>query len=72
MRPLLLSAEQFFDVFETYNEAIWPAQLVLGLLGLLALSAAIAGASALALFGLGAAAALFTFGLGRLLGVALA
>ena len=53
MSPLLLSAEQFFDVFETYNEAIWPAQLVLGVLALSAAIAAWKGNSVMPLFALG-------------------
>ncbi|MCF8126733.1 MAG: DUF6064 family protein [Desulfotignum sp.] len=34
------TVEQFFDVFGTYNTAIWPAQVVAYLLGIIALAAA--------------------------------
>jgi hypothetical protein len=41
MNPM--SAEQFFDVFRAYNEAIWPMQIVLVIGALLAAMRAIAG-----------------------------
>ncbi len=34
------TVEQFFEVFRTYNEAIWPAQIVAYVLGVLALALA--------------------------------
>jgi len=34
------TAEQFFDVFRRYNEAVWPAQVALVAVALLALMAA--------------------------------
>ncbi len=34
------TAEQFFSVFERYNNAVWPAQVVLNLLGLGAIALA--------------------------------
>ena len=34
------TAEQFFNVFETYNSAIWPAQVLAYLLGIIALASA--------------------------------
>jgi hypothetical protein len=34
---LPFTAEQFFNVFRTYNEAVWPAQVVLHVLALMAL-----------------------------------
>jgi hypothetical protein len=34
---LPFTAEQFFDVFRQYNEAVWPAQIVLNLLALAAI-----------------------------------
>lgn len=36
MRPPF-SAEQFFDVFRRYNEAVWPAQIVLNVVAVVAL-----------------------------------
>ena len=35
------TVEQFFDVFRTYNVAIWPAQVVAYLMGVIALALAI-------------------------------
>ena len=32
------TVEQFFDVFRTYNVAIWPAQVVAYLMGVIALA----------------------------------
>jgi hypothetical protein len=34
---LPFTAEQFFNVFRVYNEAVWPAQVLLGLLAVAAL-----------------------------------
>ena len=34
------SAEQFFDVFRRYNETVWPAQIALNAVGLIAAAAA--------------------------------
>ena len=34
------TAEQFFDVFRRYNEAVWPAQVALNVIGVLAAAAA--------------------------------
>jgi hypothetical protein len=33
------TVEQFFDVFETYNQAIWPAQIGVYVLGLMIVAA---------------------------------
>jgi len=30
---LPFTSEQFFDVFRRYNEAVWPAQIALNLIG---------------------------------------
>jgi hypothetical protein len=38
---LPFTAEQFFDVFQMYNTAIWPAQLVAYVLGIVALGMAL-------------------------------
>ena len=38
---LPFSPEQFFDVFERYNNAVWPAQIILNLLGVSAILLAV-------------------------------
>jgi hypothetical protein len=40
---LPFTADQFFDVFRRYNEAVWPAQLLLAALALIAILASVRG-----------------------------
>jgi hypothetical protein len=47
---LPFTPEQFFEVFRQYNEAVWPTQLALNLVALIAIGLLVAGLVAAWLF----------------------
>lgn len=46
---LPFTPEQFFEVFRQYNEAVWPTQLALNLVALIAIGLLVAGLVAVGL-----------------------